>query len=245
MAQWLSAKVVENHQWNPTLFSLRVETPPFDFVAGQFVRLALEGPQGRAQRAYSLVNSPGSPYLDFLVTPVPQGKLSPQLHLLKAGDSLEVSQPASGFFVLDEVPDGKSLWLLATGTGLGPYLSMLGTEVPWRRFERIHLVHGVRWQQDLAYKDQIEALVHQHPQLRYQPVITREAVPGALGGRLPALIASGELEAALGDQLNIESQLMLCGNPDMIRDSLATLAQKGLNKNLRRQPGHVTVEQYW
>ncbi|WKE65412.1 ferredoxin--NADP reductase [Gallaecimonas kandeliae] len=245
MAQWLDAKVVENHQWNPNLFSLKVKAPAFDFVAGQFVRLGLDLPEGRAQRAYSLVNSPGAELLDFLVTPVVGGKLSPSLHLLKPGDHIQVSQPASGFFVLDEVPDGDSLWLLATGTGIGPFLSILGTEAPWQRFKRIHLVHGVRFAADLAYKAEIEALAAARPQLRYQPVVTREPLAGALRGRLPALLASGELEAALGDKLDKGCQLMLCGNPEMIRDSLQLLAGKGLNKNLRRQPGHVTVEQYW
>lgn len=245
MAQWLTAKVLENHSWNPTLFSLRVKAPPFAFTAGQFVRLALNGPDGRVQRAYSLVNSPQDEVLDFMVTLVPGGKLTPLLAALKPGDSVEVSQPASGFFVLDEVPDGKSLWLLATGTGLGPYLSILGTDAPWQRFERIHLVHGVRLGNDLAYAGQLQAMAASRPQFRYQPVVTREPYPGALSGRLPQLLSSGELERALADQLNNESQLMICGNPDMIRDSLKVLAEKGLNKNLRRQPGHVTVEQYW
>lgn len=245
MAQWLTAKVLENHSWNPTLFSLRVKAPPFAFTAGQFVRLALDGPDGRVQRAYSLVNSPQDEVLDFMITLVPGGKLTPLLAALKSGDSIEVSQPASGFFVLDEVPDGKSLWLLATGTGLGPYLSILGTEAPWQRFERIHLVHGVRQGSDLAYAEQLQAMAASRPQFSYRPVVTREPYPGALSGRLPQLLSSGELEAALADQLNNESQLMICGNPDMIRDSLKVLAEKGLNKNLRRQPGHVTVEQYW
>jgi len=246
MAQWLDAQVLENHRWNPTLFSLRLKAPPFDFVAGQFVRLGLEGPDGRVQRAYSLVNSPSDPTLDFLVTAVPGGKLSPSLDNLQVGDSIQVSQPASGFFVLDEVPDGNSLWLLATGTGLGPYLSILGTESPWQRFQHIKLVHGVRFASDLAYRERLEQMQKDNPgRFQYLPVVTREKVAGALQGRLPALLASGELENAANETLSHDCQMMLCGNPDMIRDGLKVLAEKGLQKNLRRQPGHVTVEQYW
>ncbi|WP_341502298.1 ferredoxin--NADP reductase [Gallaecimonas sp. GXIMD4217] len=246
MARWLDAEVIENRAWTEQLFSLRVKAEPFDFIAGQFVRLALELPQGRAQRAYSLVNGPGDDILEFLVTDVDGGRLSPALHGLRAGDGIQVSQPASGFFTLDEVPDADSLWLLSTGTGIGPYLSMLATEVPWQRFRRIHLVHGVRFGADLAYRDWIANWQQARGQgLTYLPVVTREAYPGALSRRLPALIESGELEAALGDKLDNGAQVMLCGNPDMIRDAQAALAEKGLSKNLRRKPGQVTVEQYW
>lgn len=246
MAQWLNARVAGRHDWTETLFSLQLQAPPFDFVAGQFVRLGLTLPNGRAQRAYSLVNPPGAALLDVLVTKVDDGKLTPALHQLQVGDSLEVSQPASGFFTLNEVPDADRLWLLATGTGIGPFLSILGTDEPWQRFRRVHLVHGVRQQADLAYRQQIEQLVERRGgQLRYQPVVTRETVPGALNGRLPALLKTGELADALEDKLDTDCQLMLCGNPEMIRDAQTVLAEQGLNKNLRRQPGHVTVEQYW
>ncbi len=246
MAQWLDGQVVESINWTEQLFSLRVKTAPFSFTAGQFVRLALDLPQGRAQRAYSLVNGPDDPILEFLVTRIDDGRLTPALHALKAGDAIQISQPASGFFTLDEVPDGDSLWLLATGTGIGPYLSMLATDQPWQRFKRIHLVHGVRYQADLAY----QALIGQWQarfgdRFRYQGVVTREPGPDTLAKRLPELIEKGELEQALGDKLDDRAQIMLCGNPAMIKDSLKILADKGLNKNLRRKPGQVTVEQYW
>lgn len=246
MAQWLSGTVIDNHHWHANLFSLKVHTSPFDFVAGQFVRLAINTTEGRLQRAYSLVNSPGSSEQEFLVSTIAEGKLSPLLQQLKMGDIVEVSQPASGFFTLDEVPDGDNLWLMASGTGIGPFLSMLGTHQLWQRFHHIILVHSVRTVADLAYRELIIQCQHQYPgQLHYQPIVTREAHAGALDKRLPELIQSAELQSACQQSLTKRSQVMLCGNPQMIKDTKAMLESLGLKKNLRREPGNITVEQYW
>lgn len=246
MAQWLSCTVTANHHWHANLFSIKLQTPAFDFTAGQFVRLAIDTTDGRVQRAYSLVNSPGSSEAEFLVSTVADGLLSPLLQQLKMGDKLDVSQPASGFFIMDEVPDGNNLWLIASGTGIGPYLSMLGTHVLWQRFKHIVLVHTVRTIADLAYRDYIHHWQHQYPnQLHYQPVVTREAMSGAFDQRLPQLIQTGALQRACKQVLNERSQVMLCGNPQMITDTKDLLQSMGLTKNLRRKPGNITVEQYW
>ncbi|EKE83455.1 ferredoxin--NADP reductase [Idiomarina xiamenensis] len=246
MADWLTGQVVENYQWHPDLFSLRVMAPRFEFTAGQFVRLGLTLDEQRVQRAYSLCNAPDDAVLDFLVTRVPQGKLSTALAELKAGDSVALSQPATGFFTLQEVPDGDSLWLLATGTGIGPYLSMLATSEPWQRYKRIVLVHAVRFAADLAYQSLINSWREKYPQqFHYQPIVSRENVPGVLRGRIPQLIKSGDLQRACQTDLNPRSQVMICGNPDMIRETRKLLDELGLPKNLRRKPGNVTVEQYW
>lgn len=246
MAQWLSGTVTANLHWHANLFSIKVQTPPFSFIAGQFVRLALDTPDGRVQRAYSLVNSPGNSEAEFLVSTVADGLLSPLLQQLKMGDKLDISQPASGFFILDEVPDGDNLWLISSGTGIGPYLSMLGTHTLWQRFKHIVLVHTVRTIADLAYRNYIQHWQHQYPnQLHYQPIVTREAMSGALNKRLPQLIQTGELQRSCKQVLNERSQVMLCGNPQMITDTKDMLHSMGLKKNLRRDPGNITVEQYW
>lgn len=246
MAQWLSGTVTANHHWHANLFSIKLQAPAFDFTAGQFVRLGIDTNDGRVQRAYSLVNSPGNTELEFLVSTVSDGKLSPLLQQLKMGDSLDVSQPASGFFVLDEVPAGDNLWLMASGTGIGPYLSMLGTTQLWQRFNHVILVHSVRTLADLVYRELITQCQHQYPGLlHYQPIVTREAHSGALNKRLPELIQSGELQSACQQSLTNRSQVMLCGNPQMITDTKAVLEGLGLTKNLRRSPGNITVEQYW
>ena len=246
MAQWLSGTVTTNTEWTDSLFSLRVQTEPFDFIAGQFVRLALDTAEGKVQRAYSLLNSPGDTEQEFLISTVADGVLSPLLQQLKPGDMVQVSQPASGFFVLDEVPDGKNLWLIATGTGIGPYLSMLGTETPWQRFSSIILLHSVRYAAELVYQPLIRSFQQSYgTQLHYQPVVTRETYPGALQHRIPELISSGALQQVCGQKLDSHSQVLLCGNPQMITETKAVLENLGLKKNLRRDPGQITVEQYW
>jgi ferredoxin--NADP+ reductase len=226
MAQWLNATVAETIHWTSSLFSIKAKTGPLPFIAGQFVRLALEGAEGRLQRAYSLVNPPDSDYQEFLISTVADGLLSPLLQQLTPGDTLGISHPATGFFILDEVPDGDNLWLIATGTGIGPYLSMLATSLP--------------------YKELIEGFAKQYPgQLHYQPIVTREPHSGALQDRIPNLITTQQLQQRCGQLLNQQSQVMLCGNPQMITDTKAVLESMGLKKNLRRTPGNITVEQYW
>lgn len=246
MALWLDGTVTDNIHWHDRLFSLKVRTEPFSFIAGQFVRLALETPEGRVQRAYSLVNSPGSNEQEFLVSYVPGGALTPLLQQLKTGDTLGISQPAGGFFILDEVPEGDNLWLIATGTGIGPYLSMLGTATPWQRFSTVILVHSVRTVADLVYQPWIQQWQQQYPQqFRYKPVVTREHYPTALTQRIPELISSRQLQVACNQPLDSRSQIMLCGNPQMITETRQTLETLGLKKNLRSKPGNITVEQYW
>jgi ferredoxin--NADP+ reductase len=246
MAQWLSGTVTTNTHWTDSLFSLKVETEPFDFIAGQFVRLALDTPDGKVQRAYSLLNSPGTKEQEFLISTVADGLLSPLLQQLKPGDAIQLSQPASGFFTLDEVPEGENLWLISTGTGIGPFLSMLGTSEPWQRFSSVILLHSVRYAAELVYQPEIRQWQQQYgKQLHYQPVVTREQLAGALAQRIPELIQNGTLQQACGQTLNKNSQVMLCGNPQMITETKATLEQLGLSKNLRRDPGQITVEHYW
>ncbi|KAA5754892.1 ferredoxin--NADP(+) reductase, partial [Klebsiella pneumoniae] len=111
--------------WTDALFSLTVHAPINPFTAGQFTKLGLEIDGERVQRAYSYVNAPDNPNLECYLVTVPQGKLSPRLAALKPGDEVQVVSDASGFFVLDEVPDCETLWMLATGTAIGPYLSIL------------------------------------------------------------------------------------------------------------------------
>ncbi|WP_416306562.1 ferredoxin--NADP reductase [Neptunicella sp. SCSIO 80796] len=246
MANWHIAEVISNHFWTDKLFSLKVRCPAEKFTAGQFVRLALQVGDKRVQRAYSLVNPPGSDYAEFYLTYVDDGLLSPALAALTSGDQIEVSYPASGFFTLDEVPDGDNLWLLATGTGVGPYLSMLATQEPWQRFKHIILVHAARWANELSYTQLIGQWQQQYAgQFSYVPVVSRESVPDALYGRIPALITDQQLQQQSEQKLDSHSQVMICGNPDMIKDTKALLETLGLEKNLRRKPGNVTVEQYW
>jgi ferredoxin--NADP+ reductase len=177
---------------------------------------------------------------------VPGGPLSPALARLEAGDALFVADNPSGFLVLSEVPPAEDLWLVATGTGIAPFLSILRGDAPWRRYRRVILVHGVRHAQELVYREMIAELLRVHPGiLSYVPFVSRESAPGALEGRIPAAIRDGRLEAAAAAIAPERSQFMLCGNPDMLKDATAALVERGLRKNRRRTPGQITVESFW
>ena len=241
---WLSGTVIENRHWTEALFSLRVEGASLRFEAGQFVRIALDtvagDPGSRVARAFSFVNPPHDPVLEFYGVIEPQGPLSPRLARLKAGDTLYVASNPAGFLVLREVPDAATLWLVATGTGIAPFLSILRTEAPWQRFRKVVVVHAVRHARELAYRDAIASTPAQ-----YVTFVSREAHPGSLAGRVPAALRDGRLEAAAGVKIDSRSHFMLCGNPQMLRDTTAALLERGLRKHRRRAPGHITVESFW
>jgi len=248
---WLEGEVVENRHWTDALFSLRVKAPALRFEAGQFVRIALDEREGdeasRIARPFSFVNAPQDPLLEFYGIVVPEGPLSPRLAALRPGDRLYVADNPAGFLVLSEVPDAQSLWLVSTGTGIAPFLSMLQTETPWQRFREVVLVHAVRRAEELVYRELIGKLqARRGPALRYVRFVSREAAPGALAGRVPGAIADGRLEAAAGLALRADSaHVMLCGNPGMLKDAAAALALRGMRKHRRRSPGHLTVESFW
>src|SRR4051812_41501134 len=161
--KWLEGRVIENRRWTEALFSLRVEAPRLTFEAGQFVRIALDqtpgDPASRIARPFSFVNAPQDPVLEFYGIVVPEGPLSPRLARLAPGDPLYVAPNPAGFLVLSEVPEGemhgRSLWLMSTGTGIAPFLSMLQTDAPWKRFEHVVLVHAVRRAEELVYQELI------------------------------------------------------------------------------------------
>src|SRR5687768_17997116 len=163
MANWLEGKVIENKHWTDALFSLRVEAPGVGFEAGQFVRIALEE---NLPRPFSSATPPQDPLLEFYGIVVPEGPLSPRLERLRAGDRLLVATNPAGFLVLSEVPDARTLWLVSTGTGIAPFLSILRTETPWRRFRNVVLVHAVRHARELVYQDMIRKISKEHG-LRY------------------------------------------------------------------------------
>jgi len=247
MVDWVKAVIHNKKQWTDRLFSLQIEAKLTQFTAGQFTRLALEVEGERVARPYSFINSPDESHAEFYFNIVEEGPLSGRLATLKAGDSIEIAQPAHGFFTLPEVPEGKHLWMLATGTALGPYLSFLKTDEPWKRFEKLILVHAVRHADELSYAETISSFVEKDPEkFTFIPFVSREQHEGALGGRIPAAIEEGRLEGRAGVTINVtDSQLMLCGNLGMILDTTEALNKRGLIKNKRREPGQITTEKYW
>ena len=235
---WLETKVAGVHTWAPGLVTLTLEAR-LDFRAGQFVYLALQA-DTRVSRSYSMASAPGAP-LEFFLVGVEGGALSPSLVGLEVGAPVQVQSLVAGHFTLERVPDARDLWLVATGTGLGPYISMLRTDEPWQRFERVIVVHGVRHARHLAYRDELQGR-----DLTWVPLVSREDCPEALPGRVSDALASGALEARAGVTLDpAHSQVLLCGNPAMIADMRRLLDARGLTRNRPRAPGQVTFEKYW
>ncbi len=246
MTDWVQGIIAERRQWTEDLFSLRFEADLGEFKAGQFVRIALDIDGERVGRPYSLVNAPHEPMLEIYFNVVKGGPLSPRLAALEAGDTLWLSHQPNGFLILDEVPEARHLWLLATGTGIGPFLSILKTDTPWQRFEKIILGHSVQRADELTYRETIERAHANHgDKFSYIRLVTRETVPESLGLRIPAAIESGALEETAEAALTAEtSHVMLCGNSAMITDVSEVLAKRDMRRHRRREPGHITTEKY-
>jgi ferredoxin--NADP+ reductase len=238
-------KIQRRTLWAPGLVSLVLDPPNPAFVPGQFFQLGVRGPDGELiRRSYSAASAPGQP-LEFLLSEVPSGALTPRLCALGEGDILELDDVPLGFFTLAEVPACDTLWLVATGTGLGPFLSMLRSEDALERFNQVVVVHGAPSRARLAYADEVRAL-SQGKNARYVPCVSREEPPeDGLAGRVTEVLTSGALEAKAGVSIDARAHVLLCGNPAMIDDMVGLLRGRGLEKHRRRAPGHFNFEKYW
>jgi ferredoxin--NADP+ reductase len=247
MTKWVEGRVAGKRRWTERLYTLQVDAPVDPFRAGQFSRLGLDLDGERVARPYSYVNAPEERPLEFYFNIVPGGPLSPRLAALEPGDAIWVLPKASGMLTLEHLPEAEHLWLLATGTAVGPFLSILKTPEPWRRFSRVVLAHAVRIAAELAYRGLIEDIgARQGGQFAYVPFVSREDTGFAIRGRIPEAIRDGRLEARAGLEIGAaRSQVMVCGNPAMVEDTLAVLEARGLKRNKRREPGQVSLEAYW
>lgn len=247
------APILWRHQWNDHLLSIRIKRDAdYRFVSGQFARIGLIEEGGEhIWRAYSIVSAPDEDFLEFFLVVLPGGKFSAQVATRSVGQTLLIEGPAQGFLTLERFREGRDLWLIGTGTGLAPYISMLRTPATWTRFDNIVVALSVRQARDLAYIEEIESLAANHRQggakLHFVKSLTRDdSVDGALHGRLTTLTESGRLEQSAGLAFDPDrSRFMLCGNPDMVEAMRAILKSRGFIMNRRMTPGHIIVENYW
>jgi ferredoxin/flavodoxin---NADP+ reductase len=190
---WVEATVMQREQWAPGLVSLKLDQTVAS-ESGQFINLALDLDGERVKRPYSLASASDGA-VEVYLSSVAGGRLSPYLVALQVGQKVWLDTRATGFFTLQHVPSAPDLWLMASGTGLGPFVSMLRGEAIWRRAERIVVVHGVRDRSQLGYGEFLRALVRSHSsRLSYVPALSREnAGDGAIEGRIPRVIGDGLL----------------------------------------------------
>ena len=243
--------VLSVHRWADNLFSFSMTRPAhFKFTAGQFARIGLMVDGELIVRAYSVVSSPYDENLEFFSIVVPDGAFTSRLKNLKVGDPLYLEKISYGFLTLAryQKPLPKDLWLLATGTGLAPFLSMLQDFDTWEKYQNIYLVYSVRYERELAYLEKIQQIKDTfgdgHKGFKFIPIITRGS-EAKLHQRLPKLIENGLLEQEVDAKFNVDtSHIMLCGNPQMVEDTKEALKQRGLIMN-RRGEGNIAVENYW
>ena len=243
--------VLSVRRWSESLFSFTLTRPAnFRFSAGQFARIGIEVDDEQVFRAYSIVSSPFAEELEFFSIVVPDGTFTSRLQHLKTGDHLLLEKVPYGFLTLAryQQPLPQDLWLLATGTGLAPFLSMLQDFEPWQNYQHIILAYSVRSRVELAYAEEIKQIAamfgENGARFKFLPIITRGEQTG-LNQRLPVLIENGELELQAQLKLNAgSSHVMLCGNPQMVEDTRNALKAIGLTMN-RRGVGNIAVENYW
>lgn len=242
--KWSSARVTSRKLWDDGLFTFVLDQAP-TFLPGQFAMLALEINGEVVKRAYSIASAPGAP-LEFYVVRVEGGALTPGLFDLNPGDHVLVWHKIAGQFTVAADHHADVLWLIGTGTGIAPYISMLRDGALFETHKRVVLVHGSRTASQLAYREELEALTLTHP-FTYIPALTREDAPGALRGRLPDLLASGALEDAAGVRATSPGhRVMLCGNPEMVKSAMALYAERDMLLLTPRRPeGAVHIEKYW
>lgn len=246
--------VTRIHWWNDRLFTFATTKPDnYLFVAGQYARLGLIEDDDVVWRAYSMTSAPADDTLEFYGIVVPNGSFTSRVTRLTLGDRILVEKQPYGFMTVDRFDSGDDLWMLATGTGIGPFISILRDPLVWNKFKRLILVHCVRHADEFAYHDQLASLQAHPPagalaRLQVLQSTTRESGVGStrLSGRITTLLDSGELERAAGASLNERtSRIMLCGNPEMIEETRRLLHLRNLRPVRRALPGHFITENYW
>jgi ferredoxin--NADP+ reductase len=251
MSNFNQETVLSVHHWTDRLFSFKTtRNPAFRFQSGQFTMMGLEVKGRPLVRAYSLVSANYEEELEFFSIKVADGPLTSRLQHLQKGDPILVSRKATGTLVLDNLSPGRNLYLLGTGTGLAPFLSLIKDPETYERFERVVIVHGCRWMSELAYSDLIantlpnDELVGEsvREKLTYYPTVTRE--PFRHNGRISLLMTNGKLfdDVGLPPMDPQSDRFMLCGSPHMLADIRAILKDKGFVEGNHGTPAHYVIE---
>jgi len=250
MSPFHQERVLSVRHWTDRLFSFRTtRTPSFRFRSSQFVMMGLQGDGRPLLRAYSLASAHYADELEFFSIKVPDGPLTSRLQHLKEGDEVLIGRKPTGTLIVDNLKPGRTLFLLGTGTGLAPFLSIVRDPEAYDKFERIVVAHG-RWIKDLAYGDHLadelprDELIGDivRDKLIYYPTVTRE--PFRNQGRISLALTTDTLTQTLGlPRIDpAHDRFMLCGSPAMLADIRAILDAKGFEEGAHGEPGDYVVE---
>jgi ferredoxin/flavodoxin---NADP+ reductase len=251
MSAFTTETVLSVRHWTDTLFSFTTtRNPAFRFVNGQFTMMGLETPERPLVRAYSMVSPNYEDRLEFLSIKVPDGPLTSRLQHIKESDRILVSRKPTGTLVIHNLLPGRNLYLLATGTGLAPFMSIIRDPDTYERFEKVVLVHGCRQVAELAYGERItedlpgDELIGEcvRNQLVYYPTVTRE--PFQNRGRITDLVTSGQLfnDLDLPPLEVAHDRAMLCGSPQMLTDMRPILERARFTEGNSSEPGEFVIE---
>ncbi|MFG1204874.1 ferredoxin--NADP reductase [Xanthobacter aminoxidans] len=251
MSNFNEETVTSVHHWTDNLFSFTcTRDPGLRFLNGQFTMIGLRVDGKPLLRAYSMASANYEEELQFFSIKVQNGPLTSRLQHLKVGDKILVGRKPTGTLVQDSLLPGKRLYLLSTGTGLAPFLSVVKDPEAYDRFETVILIHGTRTVAELAYDEYLtktlpnDEILGEEVQakLRYYPTVTRE--PFRNQGRITDLITSGKLFTDLGMPVMSpeEDRLMLCGSPAMLKDVVELLESRGFTEGSQSAPGHYVIE---
>ncbi|MBE7199921.1 MAG: ferredoxin--NADP reductase [Parafilimonas terrae] len=251
MSNFNQETVTSVHHWTDTLFSFKTtRDPSFRFRNGEFTMIGIPVNGKPLLRAYSVASANYEEELEFFSIKVENGPLTSRLQHLNVGDAIMVSRKPTGTLVIDNLHAGRNLYLLGTGTGLAPFLSVIKDPETYERFQKVVLVHGVRQVAELAYGDMItdslpkDELIGEliRDQLIYYPTVTRE--PFRNSGRITDLLGSGKIAGDLGlaDLEAEHDRVMLCGSPGMLADTKVLLESRGFIEGNHGEPGQFVIE---
>ncbi|MDO9135756.1 ferredoxin--NADP reductase [Hydrogenophaga sp.] len=251
MSAFQEERVLSVHHWTDRLFSFTTtRDASLRFSNGHFTMIGLRVDGKPLLRAYSIVSPNYADHLEFLSIKVPDGPLTSRLQHIQVGDTIIVGRKPTGTLLIDYLLPGKRLYLLATGTGLAPFLSVIRDPETYERYEQVVLIHGVRQVKELAYREYLsDTLTHDEflgemvqQKLLYYPTVTRE--PFVHQGRIPQLLAEGQVAKDLGiPMLNpAEDRIMICGSPEMLRDLKALAEKLGFEEGNTSRPGAFVIE---
>ncbi|GGE39934.1 ferredoxin--NADP(+) reductase [Halopseudomonas oceani] len=251
MSGFNTEKVLSVHHWTDTLFSFKTTRDPgFRFKNGHFIMIGLEVEGRPLMRAYSIASPNHEDTLEFFSIKVPDGPLTSRLQNINEGDQIMISRKPTGTLVLDHLIPGRNLYLLSTGTGLAPFISIIQDPETYEQYDKVILTHGCRNVSDLAYQELINDILPNNEyfgdlvreKLIYYPTVTRE--PFRNQGRLTDLMSNGKLFSDIGlPQFDLEQdRFMLCGSPSMLKDCCEILDANGFKEARHGDQGHYVIE---